>query len=99
MAAANTVFYYYSITVTYHDPEDEERPFYQNGSYWTQRRITFGPDADYNEALMDFMNDKLDLVELRWVYRCLRIRFPQAYREFQETQRLRLWRRYRPHAP
>ena len=67
MAAANTVFYYYSITITYHDPEDKERPFYQNGSYWTQRRITFGPDADHNEVLMDFMNDKLDSVELRWV--------------------------------
>ena len=99
MANTNICFYEYSITVTYHDWDDESQPGYVDMPYFKKRRLTFGPDADRNDANFDFMNEKCHPADIARVYRSLRIQFPQAYHEFLETQQLRLWRRYRPHAP
>ena len=99
MANANIRFYHYSLTVTYHDRDDESHPNYYDHSYWRKRRITFGPEVNLNDIALDFIHKKCDSAEIAWVYRCLRIQFPQAYREFKQTQQLRLWRRYRPNAP
>ena len=99
MANSNIVFSHYRLTITYHDYEAESQPGYLDGDYYTRQQITFGPNADLNDRVLDFIQDHCCPAEIAWVYRCLRRRFPQAYREFQETRRLRIWRRYWPNAP
>ena len=99
MASSNIIFYRYRLVITYHNYDDEWQPLYQDGEYFTRREICFGRYADLNDLVLDFIQDHCCQAEIDWVYRCLRRRFPQAYREFQQTGRLRIWRRYRPNAP
>ena len=99
MANSNIIFYCYRLVITYHNYDDEWQPLYQDGEYFTRREICFGRYADLNDLVLDFIQDHCCQAEIDWVYRCLRRRFPQAYREFQQTGRLRIWRRYQPNAP
>ena len=99
MANTNVRFYWFTITVTYHDVDDKSQPDYYDRPYFTRRRITFGPNADLNDTALRFIHEKCDSEDVAQVYRRIRIQFPQAYREFRQTGQLRLWRQYRPDAP
>ena len=101
MADINTVYCRYHLAIYYHEEVDDGRPEFYNDDrlYFTRRVICFGRHALLNDVVLDYVQDHCDPGEIDRVYRCLRMRFPQAYREFQQTGRLWIWRRYRPNAP
>ena len=101
MATSNLIYYRYRIAIYYHDEVDEGRPGYYDDDhlYYIRRVVSFGRYALQNDMVLDFIQDHCHPDEIDRIYQCLQMRFPQAYREFQETRRLRIWRRYRPNAP